>query len=126
MQQVLAVGLGGFIGAIARYTLTGLMQQRFRAFLPAGTLLVNALGCLVIGILMEFVIERESFSETGRLFLITGILGSLTTFSTFGYETVELMRESEMRLAFWNVAANVCIGFSAVWIGRLLVKTAGS
>lgn len=122
MPQILAVGLGGFVGAIARYSLTGLMQRKFPAFLPAGTLAVNVLGCLIIGVLMGLVIDRESIPHTVRLFLITGILGSLTTFSAFGYETFELMREGDMRLAFWNVLGNVCLGFVAVAAGRMLVK----
>jgi len=127
MDKLLAVGLGGFIGAIARYTLTGLMHRRFPAFLPSGTLLVNVLGCLTIGILMALVKERVLLSghETLRFFLITGILGSLTTFSTFGYETVELIvQESNLRLAAWNVAGNLVLGLAAVgaglWIGRVL------
>ncbi len=120
MQQLLAVGLGGFIGAIARYALTGLMQRKFPEFFPAGTLLVNVLGCLVIGVLMAFVVkERGTLSdhETLRLFLITGILGSLTTFSTFGYETVQFIQDSNLRMATWNVAGNLVLGFAAVWLG---------
>lgn len=117
MQQLLAVGCGGFLGAVARYSLTGLMHKKFPGFLPGGTMLVNVLGCLLIGILMALVTEKVWLSEheTLRRFLITGILGSLTTFSTFGYETIELMRETEMRLAAWNVAGNLCLGFAAVW-----------
>ena len=122
MQQILAVGCGGFLGAVARYALTGLMHRRFPAFLPAGTLLVNVLGCLVIGVLMALVRERVLLSghETLRFFLITGILGSLTTFSTFGFETVELIQESNLRLAAWNVAGNLVLGLAAVWFGLWL------
>lgn len=129
MQSLLAVGLGGFVGAVSRYALTGWMQLRFPAFRPAGTLLVNVLGCLLIGLLMGWVTHKPTLSEPLRLFLITGILGSLTTFSTFGYETVELLRENEVRLAMWNVAANMLLGFSAVllavWFSGWLLKPAG-
>jgi CrcB protein len=129
MQSLLAVGLGGFVGAVSRYALTGWMQLRFPAFRPAGTLLVNVLGCLLIGLLMGWVTHKPTFSEPLRLFLITGILGSLTTFSAFGYETVELLRENEVRLAMWNVAANMILGFSAVllavWFSGWLLKSAG-
>jgi CrcB protein len=130
MQSLLAVGLGGFVGAICRYSLTGWMQLRFPAFRPAGTLLVNVLGCLLIGLLMGLVTHKQTtLSEPLRLFLITGILGSLTTFSTFGYETVELLREHELRLAAWNVAANMLLGFTAVflavWFSGWLLKPAG-
>lgn len=118
MQQLIAVGLGGFLGAVARYVLSGLMQRAAPAFLPAGTLLVNVLGCFAIGIAMALVTERVLVSESVRLFLVTGILGGLTTFSAFGWETVELLREREPRLALLNVAANLVLGFAAVWLGR--------
>ena len=124
MQQLLAVGCGGFLGAVARYTLTVLMQKKFPGFTPGGTMLVNAMGCLLIGVLMALYIEEVWIfkHETLRRFLIIGILGSLTTFSTFGYETVELLRENEMRSAAWNVAGNLCLGFAAVWLGLVVTK----
>lgn len=120
--NILAVGCGGFLGAVARYALTGIMQKRFPHFTPAGTLAVNVAGCLLIGVLMAIVVKRPDFSPNLRLFLITGILGSLTTFSTFGYETVELMREEEYRAAFWNVAANLLLGLPAVFAGFQLTE----
>ena len=120
MQQILAVGIGGFVGAAARYAVTGLMQRAFPAFLPLGTLVVNIVGCFAIGVAMACVAERVLVSEAWRLFLVTGILGGLTTFSAFGYESVELLREQELRLAVFNVAANVVLGLTAVWLGRLL------
>jgi len=130
MGYVLAVGLGGFVGAVSRYILTGLVQKAWPQFPPAGTLAVNGLGCLAIGFLMTIVVDQPSGEEAWmphslRLFLITGILGSLTTFSTFGYETVELIHEEELRLAGWNVLANVGLGFPAVWLGRILARAVG-
>jgi CrcB protein len=126
MLQLLAVGLGGFFGAIARYSISGLVQRRFPGFTPAGTLVVNVVGCLLIGVFMELLIERKLGvqKELLRSLMVTGFLGSLTTFSTFGYETVELIREDEFRPAFFNMLGNVVLGFSAVWIGRWLVLAA--
>lgn len=126
MQQLLMVGLGGFLGAVARYTLTGMVNgfviHRFGRSYPAGTFAVNILGCFIIGCLMALVLQRQ-LPETLRLLLITGFLGSLTTFSTFGYETAELLRETELRLACWNIAANLLVGLAAVysglWVGKL-------
>ena len=129
MQQLLIVGLGGACGAVARYSLTGFVHRKFPEYLPypIGTLAVNVLGCFLIGILMTLIAERDLFSETvsenTRLLLITGFLGSLTTFSTFGYETVELMMLSNIRLACWNVAANVIVGCGAVFAGHWLTKS---
>lgn len=131
MGYVLAVGLGGFVGAVARYALTGWVQKLFPQFPAAGTLFVNVLGCLIIGFLMMMVVDQPTnpeqawLSHSLRLFLITGILGSLTTFSTFGYQTVELLREDRIRQALFNVLANVSLGFPAVWIGRLLARVVG-
>ena len=127
LQNTLAVGCGGFVGAVLRYAISGALQSRFPKFTPAGTLAVNVLGCLIIGVLMAIVVSRpETFSQNVKLFLITGILGSLTTFSTFGYETVELMREENYRAALWNITANLALGLPAVWLGWSLVpKPAG-
>ena len=130
MAYVLAVGLGGFAGAVLRYAITGWVQHRFPTFLPAGTLAVNVLGCLVIGFLMTIIIDQPAGNEAWiphsvRLFLITGILGSLTTFSAFGYETVELFREDRIRLALWNVAGNMGLGLPAVCLGRLAARACG-
>ena len=118
----LAVGCGGFLGAIARYAISGLFQKRFPHFTPAGTLAVNVLGCFMIGVLMAVITTRPNFPPKLQLFLVTGILGSLTTFSTFGYETVELLREQSYRTALWNVTANLAFGLPAVWLGWFLVK----
>lgn len=121
MLQVLAVGLGGFVGAIARYAISSFLQQKLGRGFPFGTLAVNTIGCLAIGVILGLVAERPSFSNSTRLFLVTGILGSLTTFSTFGYETVELFRKGETTAAAGNVAANVCLGVAAVVLGLLAV-----
>lgn len=131
MAYLVAVGLGGFVGAILRYAIAGGMQKAFPQFLPAGTLAVNALGCFAIGFLMAIVIAQSQTGQPGwmshslRLFLITGILGGFTTFSAFGYETVELLREDQFPLAVLNVSANVGLGLPAVWLGGLLAKTMG-
>ena len=122
MSQVIAVGLGGFVGAILRYVVTGLVQRQTPGFLPAGTMCVNLIGCLVIGCLMTVCIERPGWMPHHvRLLVITGLLGSLTTFSTFGYETVELLHESEFRFAVLNVMGNLVVGCTAVWMGHIAV-----
>ena len=92
-------------------------------FFPWGTLVVNVLGCLVIGVLMELAREEEYLSGNARLLLVTGLLGSLTTFSTFGYETILLMAENKLPLAFLNVALNVVVGCAAIFAGYWLTKS---
>ena len=132
LQAIGLVALGGSLGAVLRYTLTGTVhrfvpyfapQDKIADFLWTGTLFVNLLGCFCIGCLMSLVISREYLSQNQTLFLITGLLGSLTTFSTFGYETMDLLtRQNLPGLAFLNVATNLLFGFTAVWLGHQLVR----
>ena len=75
MQNLLAVGLGGFLGAIARYTMGGFVDSRLNTRFPWGTLAVNVLGCLMIGVILGWISSRETVSKTTELFLVTGILG---------------------------------------------------
>ncbi|QDU10241.1 fluoride efflux transporter CrcB [Gimesia aquarii] len=123
MSQLLAVGLGGFVGAVARYSITEFMAKKFPGSFPVGTLVVNLAGCFVIGILMALILHKQQVPPSIRmqehvsLFLISGFLGSLTTFSTFGYHTVSLLRNSEVNLAFLNIFGNVVVGLFAVWLG---------
>ncbi len=124
MLKLLVVGLGGFVGAVARFGISGWINEKYGRLMPAGTLAVNALGCLVFGVLMVVVEQRDSLSENARLFLMIGLLGSLTTFSTFGAETVELVvRRGDWRMATFNVTANVVVSITAVVAGRVITKS---
>ncbi len=125
MTKILVVGLGGFLGAIARYGLSGLVHRRFGSSFPYGTLVVNLLGCLGIGVVLHLVEDRSMLGPTARLFVAIGILGGFTTFSSFGYETFELLEDREYRLALLNVAGNVVLGLLAVWAGRTLPRAIG-
>ncbi len=125
MVKLLVVGLGGFVGAIARYGLAGFVHRYTRASFPFGTLVVNVLGCLVIGALMALVEDRQFLGPNARLFVLIGLLGSFTTFSTFGYETVELLREGSLRLVVSNIVGSVGLGVGAVLLGRAAVKLIG-
>ena len=122
MMLVLVVGIGGCLGSIARYWLSGLAHRWFGSGFPYGTLLVNLIGCLVLGGIYGLVEYRQMFSPNTRLFLSVGILGGLTTFSTFGYETFAQLRDEEYALAAANVAANVIVGVAAVMAGWFAAK----
>lgn len=122
MAKLLAVGLGGFLGALARWGLASLAHRLLGPRFPHGTLAVNLLGCFLIGVVWTLIDERELFTPNVRLFLTIGFLGSLTTFSTFGHETIELMRTDQLKLALFNVALNVLLGFGAVLLGRFCVR----
>jgi CrcB protein len=112
------VGSGGFVGALARYGLSGLVHRQIpmTAF-PHGTLVVNLLGCLLIGVLAGLADSRQLFGSEFRLFALIGVLGGFTTFSTFGYETVVLLRDAEYLRAATNVSVHVILGLTLVWLG---------
>lgn len=118
MLTVLLVGLGGFIGAIARYGISSWVYRYTPMTFPYGTLVVNLLGCLLIGFLMTWSFDR--LGPHWRMFAVTGLLGSLTTFSTFGYETLLLIDRGDIKAAILSVAANMVVGLLAVVVGRWL------
>lgn len=121
--KALLVGLGGFLGAISRYGLNGFVYGILREPLfPYGTLLVNVLGCLAIGFLAGLAEARGLFSPEARVFLLIGFLGSFTTFSTFGYETLQLLRGGDLGAAAVNVGAQVLLGLGGVWAGDALAR----
>lgn len=112
------VGSGGFIGAVFRYGLSGIIQRNATlATFPYGTLVVNLLGCLLIGIAMALIDSRQMFGPELRLFILIGLLGGFTTYSTFGYETFALLRDADYLRAVGNVAIHVILGLTLVWLG---------
>lgn len=119
-----AVGAGGFVGALARYGLGGIVHRAFSTTtFPVGTLAVNLLGCLLIGTLAGLVDSRQLFGPEARAFLLIGILGGFTTFSTFGYETVALLRDGELLRSAVNVGLNVVVGLALVWLGYAITSS---
>ncbi len=122
MKNALCVGLGGFFGCVARY-LTSLLVERLveASLFPYATLLVNVAGCFLIGFLTGSAGVSLVRPEL-RLFIIVGFLGGLTTFSTFGFETIMLARGERWWAALLNVAAHLTLGLGAVWAGMMLAK----
>ena len=122
MSHFLAVGIGGCLGSIARYWLSGAVHRYLNDGFPYGTLAVNVLGCLLLGCVIGLVEYRQLFGPNVRLFLTVGILGGFTTFSTFGYETFALLRDNQYGWHLRNVTANVVTGIVAVMAGWFLAK----
>lgn len=115
--QAFLVGLGGFIGALCRYGLAGVVHRGLpQTTFPVGTLAVNLLGCLLIGYLAGLADSRQLFSPELRLFAFIGLLGGFTTFSTFGYETVALARDAGYLQAAVNIGLHVVLGLTLVWL----------
>jgi len=112
------VGSGGFLGALARYGLSGLVHRQVPlTTFPYGTLLVNLLGCLLIGVVAGYAESRQLFGPEVRAFILIGVLGGFTTFSTFSYETLAMIRDDELLRAAANVGAHVIVGLALVWLG---------
>ena len=122
MTRILVIGLGGFFGAIARYGLSGWVQARWPGHVPWGTMSVNVLGCFLLGVLMTFSEERPTQNVEFQFFLRVGLLGAFTTFSTLGYETVDLMLAGHLREGLLSVAGNFVLGSVAVLLGMVLVR----
>jgi CrcB protein len=121
MIKLLLIGTGGFVGSILRYLISGAVQTASQSIaFPYGTLAVNVIGCFLIGFFSELAESRGLFSSDTRAFLIMGILGGFTTFSTFGNETMNLLHDGEWTLALLNVGAQVLLGLGGVWIGYIL------
>ena len=123
MQNALAVGVGGFFGCIARYLVSVLVSRLFdEPTFPLATIIVNIVGCLLIGFLGTLAETTELISPPLQLFLIVGFLGGFTTYSAFGYQTLTLMRDGYLSFALLNAAAHIIFGLGAVWLGAWLAK----
>jgi len=118
MIKIISAGLGGFIGAILRYTLSSLIPK-LSGYFPIATLIVNVLGGLSIGFLIGLSL-KYTIAEEVKIFLIAGLLGGLTTFSTFSYETVNMFSQGQNTAALLNTGLNVILSFLGVYLGKAL------
>jgi len=123
LWRALIVGCGGFLGAAARYAIGGAVHRLIPYPFPSGTLVVNASGCFAIGLLAVVFEQRLALAPGLRLFWLVGVLGGYTTFSTFGLETMTLLREGSHAAAAGNVIGQVVVGLVSVWLGMVLGRT---
>jgi fluoride exporter len=122
-HQVLLVGSGGFAGSAARFIVSGWVYRLVpSATLPYGTFAVNILGCFAIGLLGGLAEVQMLLGPSQRVFLLIGVLGGFTTFSTFAFETFGLAQDSELLKALVNVAAQVVGGLCAAWAGFAVAR----
>jgi CrcB protein len=120
MHKILLIGMGGFVGSILRYLVSGYIQQVTKSVLfPYGTLTVNLLGCFIIGFLSQLAEARGVFTPESRALIFIGFLGGFTTFSTFSNESVNLLRDGENFYALINAGIHLAFGFGAVWLGHI-------
>jgi CrcB protein len=121
VKALLLVALGGALGSVARYKLSGLVLHHSIDWrFPAGTFAVNVIGRLAAGLLAGLAERHHLLSADVRLLLFTGVLGGFTTFSAFGLETFHLLKRGETGIAVANVVVSVAAGLAALWIGAAL------
>ena len=118
MLTIALVGVGGLIGASSRYAVGRWVNDMVgNPAFPYGTLAVNVIGCLLIGILAGLATTRTFVGVDTRAFLMVGVLGGFTTFSAFGLDTIELLRRGDFFVGLSNVALQITLGLAAVWAG---------
>ncbi len=122
MARWLVVGVGGFLGSVTRYWLAGVVQRSTESSFPLGTLAVNVLGSLILGIVMALSLERELIDPEVRLFLAVGFCGGFTTMSTLSYETLALLRDGGLGAALLNALVSLFVCVFAVWVGYLIAR----
>jgi fluoride exporter len=124
MSLWLIIGLGGFVGAILRYWISGWIQSGFLTF-PLGTLGVNFVGSLLLALIMYASEYRGLFGEEVRVFLTIGVLGSFTTMSAFSFESMKLLEQSEHMMFGLNLIGTVSLCFLAIYLGKLMIVGMG-
>lgn len=123
MIKILLVGLGGFAGSICRYLVNDTAQKLFsHQYIPYGTITVNILGCLIIGVMGGLSETRQIFSPEIRSMILIGFLGGFTTFSAFGYELFTAAKSGQIFPAGVNLMIHVIFGVGAVWFGFVISK----
>ena len=123
MEKVLLVGVGGFLGTVLRYGAGGLIGRLKAGWtFPLETLLINVAGCLVLGFLAALSESSAIFSATTRAFLFIGVLGGFTTFSTYGYESFQLLRDGQWADAALSTTLQIVLGIGGVWAGHSLER----
>ncbi len=124
MVQALLVGSGGFAGALLRSGLSGFVYRQIPlSTFPYGTLVVNLVGCFLIGGFTGLVEARQLFGPEVRTFVLIGLLGGFTTFSTFGFEAFALLRDGEYQRGLAYVALHLTLGLALVWLGYSLATS---
>ena len=116
----LLVAVGGAIGSVARYALATFVLRATGTLFPLGTFVVNAIGCLCFGLVVGAAEQRMTLSPEARAFILAGVLGGFTTFSSYVFESAGLIRDGQMTAAILNVGGQVVAGLAAFWIGSAI------
>lgn len=113
----IAVGLGGFFGSITRYAISKSIGKSWLKSFPLGTFIINMTGGFLLGFLLTYFSGGEKFSETLRIALTVGFIGAYTTFSTFSYETIQLLKDKEWLNSFYYIFFSLSVALGMTWLG---------
>lgn len=122
MKEVLLVFAGGGLGSLFRYQLGRYINQAYLPAFPVATFVINILASFILGYLMGYLTGQESQNHALRLLLAVGFCGGFSTFSTFSYETLTLIRQGQITIAFGNILLSVVLCLGATYLGLLLTK----
>ncbi len=124
-MRILLLMLAGSLGTVSRYLLQGAVQSVSPPTFPYGTFVVNAIGCFAFGVVWSLAEERYAISHEVRIVVLVGFMGAFTTFSTFAFESLQQLRDSELLIAGLNVALQCVVGIALVYAGMLLARSVG-
>jgi CrcB protein len=122
LLNLLLVAVGGALGSVARYLLSTVILRATGSLFPLGTFVVNAVGCLIFGAIAGAASQRVQIAPEWRLFLLVGVLGGFTTFSSYAFESFSLVRDGQFLAASVNIVGQVIIGLAGVWVGFALAR----
>ena len=122
LRNILIVGTGGFIGSVMRYLVQVFVEKGVATTFPWGTFVANIAGSFIIGIVFALAEKGNFMNSEWRMFLAVGICGGFTTFSSFAYNNLTMLKENSFGQLFWNIGGSLFFGILAVYIGIVLVR----
>jgi fluoride exporter len=123
LKTLIIIGIGGGLGSVLRYLTTILVNKYIQSNFPCATFVTNILGCLLIGLFFGYLEKHNAISQELKFFLITGLCGGYTTFSTFSNENIQLLQNNQLLLAFLYIGLSIFVGLMATWFGLTIAKT---
>ncbi len=122
LRTLIFIALGGSLGSVLRYLSSVILQKYYTSVFPLATFLVNAIGCLLIGLILGYLEKNQLTNSNIKWLLVTGFCGGFTTFSAFSFENITLLQNGNFGWAFLYIISSVIIGIGAVWLGLTLLK----
>ena len=123
MKEILIVGLGGFAGSISRYLIQNAVVSRFITIFPLGTFIINIIGSLLIGLIFGYAERYQWMTQEWRLFLAIGFCGSFTTFSTFAFDNLQMIKDGNYYQLFLYISLSLVLGVAIAWLGFILARS---